>query len=116
MEREENAEESWVSSRLGRSVALLLYYFAILVHSRLRWTNSHGRQRPIFGGARKSVDTPCRIQMHPPMMLSRYFQLNFRPFFAVLSRNHFNVDKRIALLVSSILKRIKKETIWVECK
>lgn len=29
MEREENAEECWISLRLGRSVALLLHYFAI---------------------------------------------------------------------------------------
>ncbi|OAD58674.1 Ecdysone-induced protein 75B, isoforms C/D [Eufriesea mexicana] len=29
VEREENAEECWVSLRLGRSVALLLHYFAI---------------------------------------------------------------------------------------
>lgn len=29
VEREENAEECWISLRLGRSVALLLHYFAI---------------------------------------------------------------------------------------
>lgn len=32
MEREENAEECWVSLRLGRSVAPLLHYFALPFH------------------------------------------------------------------------------------
>lgn len=35
MEREENAEECWISLRLGRSVALLLHYFAITAGHKL---------------------------------------------------------------------------------
>lgn len=35
VEREENAEECWISLRLGRSVALLLHYFVITAGHKL---------------------------------------------------------------------------------